>query len=85
MVDVKLNFKKKYQNHLCPICQKAGDDQPHVLVCPDLTEGLLFSTNETAKYEDIFSEAVKQQAQATRIFETLFKLRKQLLENVAVK
>ena len=48
--------------------------QSHVLVCFDLTEGLIFVTNETARHEDIFSESLEQQALTTRIFETLFKL-----------
>ena len=85
MVDLRLNVKKKYQNQLSPIYQKAGDDQSHVLVCFDLKKSLIFVTNETARHEDIFSESLEQQALTTRIFETLFKLRKKLLENVEVK
>ena len=85
MVELKSNFKRKHNDNLCPICHKDGDDQPHLLQCSELINGMnLLSEKEIILHEDIFSEIVEKQARVTRLFESLFNLRKKLLKHIIV-
>ena len=85
MTEVKENFKNKHTNLLCPICQKDGDSQSHLMECSELSVGLNLMSYQSIKYEDIFSKSLKKQENATRLFESLFNVRKKLLENVQVR
>ena len=85
MIEVKENFKNKHTNLLCPICQKDGDSQSHLMECSELSVGLNLLRYQKVEYEDIFSDSLKKQENATRLFESLFNVRKKLLEHVQVK
>ena len=56
-VNVKANFKNKFGNNLvCPLCMLDEDNQPHIMVCKELTSR--FKRDELhskkCKYEDLF-------------------------------
>ena len=53
MLDVKLNFRNKYNEIKCPNCKSADDDQEHLLYCSQLEDGQQI-VDATLKYEDIF-------------------------------
>ena len=85
MNEVKENYKNKHTNLLCPICQKDGDSQSHLMKCNELSVGINLLRYQKVEYEDIFSDSLKKQENATRLFESLFNVRKKLLEHVQVK
>ena len=62
-VNVKCNFRTRYQNNLlCPLCEKEDDDQPHLLNCVELLN--MFKDEDIIKvksvYQDIFEDDQKQ-------------------------
>ena len=85
MTNLKENYKHKYKILLCPICQKDGDSQSHLLICEELNRGIQFISDQTILVEDIFCDNLDKQANATRLFETLLNLRTKLLENISVE
>ena len=61
MAEVKVNFKGKYEDLLCPLCNIEQDSQSHLFNCNVLIENCkeLFD-NQEVEYEDIFSNQEKQ-------------------------
>ena len=61
MLEVKRNFKGKYEYLLCPLCNLVEDNQSHLFYCQVLINNCkeLFD-NQELEYEDIFSTKVKQ-------------------------
>ena len=56
MLEVKNNYKKKYRNHMCRLCNNKEEDQTHVLQeCPALEKFNL----KKATLENIFSEDIR--------------------------
>ena len=78
MVDVKANFKTKYNDLNCPLCSSASDDQPHLLKCKVLKNKM--KSKEAAigyvEYEDLFSN-INKQKEITNLFTELLKIRNQ--------
>ena len=80
-VNVKCNFRTRYQNNLlCPLCEKEDDDQPHLLSCVELLNG--FKDEDIVKvksvYQDIFEDDQKQK-QITHLISRLLHIRNQLV------
>ena len=66
MLDLKVNFRGKYNDIVCPCCNLEEDSQQHLLTCTKLsTDGLIVSS--LPNYEQLFSEDVAQQVAITRI------------------
>jgi hypothetical protein len=84
-MDCKANFKQKYIHTylLCSLCEEEDNDQQHLLKCKVLSNNL--KTKDIivggAEYEDIFSKNVKKQKVITAFYMTLFKMKKDLIEN----
>ena len=83
--ECKANYKQKYihTNILCSLCEEEDEDQQHLLKCKVLLNKLRTTevTEGGLEYEDIFSKNVKKQKVITALYITLFKIRKDLLEN----
>ena len=78
MVDVKMNFKNKYTDTLCPVCKTVGinDSQEHVLECAQLIKNQNILANSDIHYIHIFESDIKKQTTALRIFIVLWDERK---------
>ena len=80
MIDVKTNFKNMYMDKVCPVCEKSEDDQKHVLECQLLSSNISDIATEKVEYEDIFHCDISKQTNLVRIFQNLWKKRKQLMK-----
>ena len=84
MTECKANFKQKYvsTNLMCRLCNLEVEDQQHLLQCVELSTK--FQTQSVTKrkveYEDIFSPNIEQQKVAAALFNKLFKLREDIIE-----
>ena len=77
MVELKANFKGKYENTMCPACNKAEETTEHVIVCPEyqyITQHSLETSNITEKMNDL--EWLKK---ASQVYEQIEETRKWLL------
>ena len=84
---MKDNFSSRFQNHLlCPLCENARDDQPHLLECTELQSRM--KTKELNKgkveYKDIF-ESVDRQKEAVQLILQLINIREELVDENLVK
>ena len=83
--ECRAKFKQKYihSNILCTLCQLENEDQQHILQCSIILRE--YNSDEVAqssvKYDDIFSEDVHKQKEATSLFLKLFEIRKKLNED----
>ena len=57
LIDVKYNFKKKYNNDIeCRLCGAPEESQPHLVKCPQiLSDDNIKSSLQNYTYLDIFS------------------------------
>ena len=80
MIDIKDNFKHKYENDLsCDLCGEY-EDQQHLLECKVLIENWKSLYNDSIiKYEDLFSTENKQLS-AVKLFSEVLKTRQKLLD-----
>ena len=81
-VNVKCNFRSRYQNNLlCPLCEQKDDDQPHLLECVELIQKLKADdlVKENSEYVDIFGDHFKQK-QITHLLSRLINIRNKLLD-----
>ena len=79
MLDVRTNFKNKYNDLLCPVCKEKPDTQQHVLECSALLQNTNFITDSTVLYSDIFDSDVQKLKSVTQLFDNLWKKRNKLL------
>ena len=80
MLDVRVNFKNKHKDINCPNCKEHPDDQPHLLTCTKLTDGASVA-RPNLRYENIFESDVQKMLEVSRLLNTNFKIRKQLLKS----
>ena len=80
LIDVKINYRKKYKDNLqCRLCNLTEESQPHLVVCPELMmDNNLREAFENYCYSDIFSNDLKKQTH-------LIKSWKLLLNNWRIK
>ena len=61
MAELKVNFKGKYEDLICPLCNNDNDTQSHLFNCDVLLkECKELAENYEIEYEDIFSSKDKQ-------------------------
>ena len=78
MLDLKVNFKGKYTDTLCPCCSLEEDSQQHLLDCSKLTiDGVV--VDNLPEYEQLFSEDVTEQIQIARMIKQKFNMRNKLV------
>ena len=71
MLNVKANYKNGNSDLKCRACNKCEENQPHLLVCEELTKNQISKLNLV--YEDIFSEDFDKMKITASILETNFK------------
>ena len=80
MVDVRVNFKNRHSDTICPVCGLSEDEQNHVLECKVLLSNISDITTEKVEYEDIFHCDISKQTNILRIFHKLWKKRNQIMK-----
>ena len=80
MVDVKDNFKQKYEDNMsCDLCGEY-ENQQHLLECKTLIENCKsLYDDSTIRYEDLFS-TVNKQLSAVKLFTEVLQTRQKLLD-----
>ena len=88
LIDVKINYRKKYKDNLqCRLCNSSEESQPHLVVFPELMiDDKLREAFENYCYDDIFSNDEKKQTHLIRSWKILLnnwriKLKKQSSQN----
>ena len=68
LIDVKVNYKKKYKDELeCRLCGYPEESQSHLVVCPEiLSEDKPREAFENYSYDNIFSSDIKKQTHLIR-------------------
>ena len=75
MTDVKANFRGRYENVECQICdEKEEETQQHIFTCKNNCK------ENIPDYEKIFEKDVKYQIEIAKIFERNIKIRDKLME-----
>ena len=79
MTEMKINFKNKYSDHLCSLCESDLDQQSHLFNCEVLIDKCrLLGNNIEIEYEDVFGTKDKQQ-KAIKLIMQIWKTREKLL------
>lgn len=87
LIDVKTNFKTKYNNNLeCRLCAAPEESQSHLVECSEIVN------NEEVKkalcsykYSDIFSSELKIQTKLVKAWQLIMKTRKIKLKKMLAK
>ena len=82
LIDVKLNFRKKYNGDLnCRLCKLAEESQSHLLNCiVVLDDENIKEALEGYTYDDVFSTNLNTQAHMVYVFQSILKLRSKILK-----
>ena len=82
LIDVKLNFRKKYNGDLnCHLCKLTEESQSHLLNCiVVLNDENIKEALEGYTYDDLFSTNLKTQAHMVYVFQSILKLRSKILK-----
>ena len=75
MLDFRINFRKKYSDLMCPLGCDVVDSQQHCLDCDKIVTNTI-DTQETMKYEDLFSNEIHKQVKVGAVLQERIKLRK---------
>ena len=80
---IKNDFRGMYQDNLCPLSCDTPDTLQHLLECPVLQQ---YHTSQEAsisdiRYTDVFSENVRKQKQATKLYSELLEIRNRIVNN----
>ena len=85
LLDVKCNFKKKYNNRLeCRLCSATEESQSHLMECKVILED-----NDVKKaigsstYNDTFSTNLEIQTKLIKTWQAIMKVRKLKLKNIS--
>ena len=73
LIDVKVNYKKKYKDELeCRLCGYPEESQSHLVACPEiLSDVKLREDLENYSYDDIFSSDIQKQTHLIRTWKHL--------------
>jgi hypothetical protein len=80
MTNVKMNFKGKYSDFECEICEQENETQKHLLECRELPE-IEINEKMIPKYDKIFYGNVKEKIEIARKFKQNMKIRENVKEN----
>ena len=83
LIDVKLNFRKKYSGDLkCRLCKVSEESQAHLLNCSVvLNDEQVKSALEGYTYNHLFSTNLDIQAHMIYVFQRIMKLRSKILKS----
>ena len=75
MINVKVNYREKHIDMLCPCCKMEDDSQEHLLSCSGIkADGILASS--VPVYQDLFGNNIEKQVNLARILKKRFEQRK---------
>ena len=77
VTDVKENFKGKFENLNCELCNEENESQLHIINCKEINK-LHEDDDEMPKYEEILNVNVKHQKKIAQKFMKNMKIRKVL-------
>ena len=81
MVDVRENYKQRNKNDTtCRLCLAQSESQQHIVTCSEILKDIHIVSDNQIEYEDIFSPDVSKQISVTRLFESLYNHRCELLK-----
>ena len=82
LIDVKMNFRKKYNGNLnCRLCEVTEESQSHLLNCiVVLNDENIKEALEGYTYDDLFLTNMKTQAHMVYVFQSILKLRSKMLK-----
>ena len=85
LIDVKLNFRKKYGDDLkCRLCREPEESQSHLFSCTEvLNDKHSKNSLEGYTYNDLFSTNLDTQAHMLYVFQRILKLRSRILKNIS--
>ena len=75
MLDFRINFRKKYKDLKCPLGCDTLDTQQHCLHCDKILTSTI-ETQDTVKYEDLFSKKIEKQLRIGAVLQERIKYRK---------
>ena len=80
MLELEENYKNSKKTSNCPVCQdkSSTDSQPHLFICPKLTNNQVAKNN--VKYGDLFEDKLEAQIEVAQILQSNFKERKKKLK-----
>ena len=80
MTEMKVNFKNKYFDEICPLCWLEEDSQTHLMECQILKNNCeALKENSNVQYGDIFGKISKQK-NAIQLLEKIWNTRESLLK-----
>ena len=72
-IEVRVNYKNKYNDLLCQLCRKDSESQHHLLMCEELIKQCEDLANNTViEYEDIFDN-IEVQVPAEKLLKNVWK------------
>ena len=74
VIDVKQNFRGKYENFECRSCKSEEESQKHVYECWKIKENRE-NKRKMIEYENIFGENSKNQAEIAKNFLAILEIR----------
>ena len=83
LIDVKVNFRKKYNDDLkCRLCKLSDESQPHLLNCyVVLNDNHIKSALEGYTYNQLYSSNLDTQVHMLHVFQRILKLRSKILKS----
>ena len=80
MLEVGSNFKNKFENNFCPICEDktTKDSQQHMMICPLLMKNQI--SKNILRYDSLFEDCVEKQLEVAKLIETNYRKRKEILK-----
>ena len=79
VTDVKMNYKRKYENLTCKACKEEEETQEHILECKEI-EKEEPSIKSKLEFETIFKGSIEDKAYIARIFEKKMRIREKFID-----
>ena len=76
---MKISFRGKFESLECDLCKEIDENQEHLLQCKEILKNREGDTKQL-KYENIFENNVKKQAEIAEQFEENIKIRQKILK-----
>ena len=74
VTDVKMNFKRKYEDLNCESCKMEEETQKHVLECTEIEKKQPELTSKV-EYEKLFNGSIEEKVTIARSFKEKMKIR----------
>jgi hypothetical protein len=84
LIDVKTNFRRKYNNNLeCRLCNAPEESQAHLVECSEIISNNDVKISlEGYAYSDVFSSNLQVQVHLVNTWKKIMKIRKNKLKQI---